>query len=443
MRQSGDTTLPAAATATEEANRKRAIISWLHPAERVSPLIDGHTFGRAESCGTVLAGHEVSREHAVIKRSGALPILRDLSSRNGIFVNGQREQVRPVGPGDVIRIGEWVGLVRELPSDDPAVGDFGEIAGGLYGGYTLRAALAEAETAARTDLPIIVQGETGTGKEGLTRAIHAWSGRTGPLVAVDCGALPADLAEGLLFGHRKGAFTGADRAHEGFFRAADQGTLLLDEVLNLPLAIQAKLLRALEERQVVPVGESRAVSVDLRVVCAAQSPLREAVAAGRFRADLLARLDGLTVVLPPLRERKEDIVPLFREFLARSEPAFVAVEAKPIETLLLYDWPLNVRELVLLARRIRALRPEEPILKRSMLPERMLAPLREAPPAARVGRAPVDDAETLEALVGAVREQGGNVTRAAAALGISRARAYRVLAAQKFSGSPKLDKPPS
>jgi DNA-binding NtrC family response regulator len=435
MRASGNTTLPATGTSAERATHGGPAIVWLHPSSLSSPLEDGHTFGREAACGTVLAGKEVSRQHAVIQRNGPLPVLRDLESRNGVFVNGKKEGERPLGPGDVIRIGEWVGLVRELPSDVAAHG-WGEVAPGLYGAATLRAALSEAEVAARTDLPIIVQGETGTGKEGVARAIHGWSGRCGPFVPVDCGALPTELAEGLLFGHRKGAFTGAERAHDGFIRAADGGTLFLDEILNLSLPVQAKLLRALEERRVVPLGEAHAVPVDLRIVCAAQEPLAEAAKARRFRPDLLARLDGLTVNLPPLRERKEDVVPLFREFLRSSGPAETVIDAKLVEALLLYDWPLNVREVVLLARRLRALRPNELALKRSMLPERMRLPRTDhAPTAVRPNRMPVDGAETLEALASAVREHGGSVARAATALGISRARAYRVLNAQRVAST--------
>ena len=160
-------------------------------------------------------------------------------------------------------------------------------------------------------MPIVLEGETGTGKELATRALHRWSGRSGPLSAVNCAALPEGLAEGELFGYRRGAFTGADRASAGFFRGADGGTLLLDEVSDLPLGLQAKLLRVLEEREVQPLGEISPGADRRAVVVAGQQPLIEAVRAGRFRADLLARLDGLAVRLPPLRERREDVLPLF------------------------------------------------------------------------------------------------------------------------------------
>ena len=188
-----------------------------------------------------------------------------------------------------------MGIVTASPAP------FEEIGPGLWGGGALQAALAPLRQAAASDLPIVLEGETGCGKEVVTRTLHRWSGRSGPLVAVNCAALPEGLAEGELFGYRRGAFTGAERASVGYFRGADAGTLLLDEVSDLPLVLQAKLLRVLEERAVQPLGETRPVPIDVRVVVAGQQPLMEVMRAGRFRADLLARLDGLTVRLPPLR----------------------------------------------------------------------------------------------------------------------------------------------
>jgi transcriptional regulator with PAS, ATPase and Fis domain len=239
------------------------------------------------------------------------------------------------------------------------------------------------------------------------------------------------MAESELFGYRKGAFTGADRASPGFFRTAHGGTLLLDEVVDLPLALQAKLLRVLEQREVQPLGEARPVPIDVRIVCATQAPLAEAVANRRFRADLLARLDGLTIVLPPLRSRREDIAPLFlRLWAEQTGQSAPSLEPKLAESLLVYDWPLNVRELVLLVRRLAAVHGGAVTLKKTMLPERMVGepspPLR---PAAS-GRASATDEASFDRLVVALRENGGNVTRAAATLGISRARAYRLLEAR-------------
>lgn len=407
---------------------------WVFPAPIVMRLAGRQVVGRDESCDTVLTGGEISRRHAEFRVDGPVVAVRDLESRNGVFVNGVREDDAPLGPGDVVRCGEWIGVVVAEDADAPA---FHQIAPGWYGG----AALSEAaEPASRVvgDLPIIVQGETGTGKEGMAQAIHRWSGRTGPFVAVNCAALPAELAEAELFGHRKGAFTGADAASPGLFRAADRGTLFLDEILDLPVALQPKLLRVLEEKRVRGLGETRDVAVDVRFIAATQEPLSAAVAAKRFRADLLGRLDGLTVTLPPLRERREDVAPLFMTLLAAQRAGrSIELEAKLVESLCIYDWPLNVRELVLLVRRLLAVHGHERSLKKAHLPERMLS--RRSDPgrpgaASDRGAGPrawrrTDDASDFDALIDALRKHGGSVARAAEALGVNRARAYRLLSA--------------
>lgn len=411
-------------------------IRWVFPTAKITPLTDAGTFGRDVDCTTVLPGQDLSRRHAETRRAGPLSLLRDLGSRNGTWVNGQRIDERPLGPGDVVRIGEWVGLVVELRGE-PGPQDLEEIAVGWFGGSTLARAVDAAKRVAATDLPVIVQGETGTGKEGLARALHAWSQRKGAFVAVNCAAIPAAMAEGELFGYRKGAFTGAERANAGFFRAADGGTLFLDEILELPAAIQAKLLRVLEQREVQPLGEAQPVRIDVRVVCATQEPLPRAVGEKRFRADLLARLDGLTVVLPPLRERREDIAPLFLRFVRDDRTGQpLAVDPKLVEALLLYDWPLNVRELVLLHRRLVAIHGAEPMLKRSMLPDRITGAVPsaatpvKATPATTGVRSSTTDEIAFDQLVKALRAARGNVSQAAAALGITRARAYRLLEAR-------------
>jgi transcriptional regulator with PAS, ATPase and Fis domain len=405
--------------------------------ERLStPLTGRSVIGRDAACTTVLNGSELSRQHAEFRVDGPIVAVRDLDSRNGVFVNGARVTDAPVAPGDVVRCGEWIGVLVSIAA--PSASAFGEIGAGWFGGATLRAAVEPARRLA-IDLPIVVQGETGTGKEGTARAIHAWSGRPGPFVAVNCAALPEELAEAELFGYRKGAFTGAAQASPGLFRAADGGSIFLDEILDLPLALQAKLLRVLEDRHVRAVGETRDVPVDVRVIAATQEPLGAAAAVRRFRADLHARLDGLTVILPPLRERREDVVPLFLEFLrqhAGGRPP--AVEPKLIEALCLYDWPLNVRELLLLARRLLGVHGHEPALKRAHLPSRMLERRPEAA-AEKSGAEPgdegkparraTDDRSEFDALIDALRREQGSVARAAALIGVSRARAYRLISA--------------
>jgi DNA-binding NtrC family response regulator len=322
-----------------------------------------------------------------------------------------------------------------------APGTFEEIAPGLWGGAILQESLTPLRRAAPSDLPVIIEGETGTGKEVVARSIHKWSGRAGPFVGVNCAALPEALAEGELFGYRRGAFSGADKASPGFFRSADGGTLLLDEVTDLPLSLQAKLLRVLEEREVQPLGEARPVPIDVRVVVAGQVSLLEASRQGRFRPDLLARLDGVTVKLPPLRSRREDVPPLFSHFLTElGQGRAPAVEGDLVERLCLHDWPFNVRELLLLARRLVVLHGGDSTLRASHLPERIgdpsasRAPVESAaaksatsgPRAAAVSPGPAEPVE-LPALVAALRASGGNVARAAAMLGVTRQRAYRLM----------------
>jgi transcriptional regulator of acetoin/glycerol metabolism len=428
----GNTTVTVAATATAAPATRDLAIAWVFPRSNHPPVVlhDGEpdrTIGRDEACAVHVTGNDVSRRHAVLRRSpDGRVVIGDLGSRNGVRVGGRIVSEAPLGLADVVRLGGWVGVVTASP------GGLTEIAPGLWGGATLQAAVAPARQAAASDLPIVLEGETGSGKEVVARAIHRWSGRTGPLHAVNCAALPAGLAEGELFGYRRGAFTGADRASPGHFRGAEAGTLLLDEVSDLPLPIQAKLLRVLEERAVQPLGETRPVSIDVRILVAGQQSLFELAQAGRFRSDLLARLDGLTVRLPPLRERREDIVPLFLWSLQQlGQGRSPAIESDLAERLCLHDWPFNVRELVLLAKRLMTLHGSDLALSADHLPRRIAdgtAPsvVAGTAPGAPRGR-PANEPVELPALVVALRASGGNVARAAAMLGISRQRAYRLM----------------
>lgn len=407
---------------------------WLFPAVdgKLTPLTaDRLVVGRGDECDVQLPGAEISRCHARLERDGALWVVVDLDSRNGVFVRGRRVDRAVFGRGDLLRLGEWIGRVEETPLPLPTtVAPFRSLGEGLWAGPTLAAALEGALRAAVADLPIVLVGETGTGKEVVARAIHQHSCRAGPFIGVNGAALPEALAEAELFGHRKGAFTGALGAGKGYFRAAHGGTLLLDEVTDLPLPVQAKLLRALELKEVTPVGETTAVPVDVRVVAAAQVPLLTAVEEGRFRADLCARLEGLVVPVPPLRERIEEVPFLFGKFLAQgSGGAAPLVEPALIERLCLYDWPFNVRELSLLARRLLAVHGHEPMLKATHLPERMTAGASSSPAAPRAGRKSARDEQQLAAFVAALRDSGGNVARAARSTGISRQRAYRLMGA--------------
>jgi transcriptional regulator of acetoin/glycerol metabolism len=444
-RHSGQTTIRASHGGNSALPAKDLVLRWLFPATDgpVTPLSEPRTIlGRGEDCGTVLPGAEVSRHHAEIHRNGPLAILCDKGSRNGSFVNGIAVREAPLGAGDVVRLGEWVGVVVDFARDAPFA--FGSIAPGLFGGPKLRMALEPVLRAAKSDLSVVIEGETGTGKEVVARAIHAESGRQGAFLAVNCAALPEGIAEAELFGYRRGAFTGAERASSGHFRAAEGGTLLLDEIADVPLALQAKILRVLEQREVLPLGESQAVPVDIRIIAAAQGSLESAVAGKTFRADLFARVEGITVKLPALRDRIEDVPYLFARLLhemSGGQPP--AVDPRLVERLCLYDWPLNVRELVTLVRRLLVVHSNEAKLKTEHLPSRMLrdrssmsgdpslgdAARLATPPSEPRNQAERDELDFAR-LIEALRSHAGNVSRAASALGLSRQRAYRLIQAR-------------
>jgi hypothetical protein len=430
-RHARQTTLKAARGSAEEQGATLGL-RWLFPATDgpITPLFGPRVvLGRGEDCGTVLPGAEISRYHAEVTRNGPLAVLRDLGSRNGSFVNGRPIREAPVGPGDVVRLGEWVGVVMADVGEGSAQ-RWGTIVPGLYGGPRLRQAIAPAVRAAKSDLAIIIQGETGTGKEVVARAIHAESGRQGGFLALNCAALPEGLAEGELFGYRKGAFTGADRSNRGHFRAADGGTLLLDEVCELPLPLQAKILRVIEQREVLSLGESQPAPIDTRILAAAQGSLEQAVADNTFRADLLARLDGITIQLPPLRERIEDVPYLFARLLHEGSGGHPpGVDPLLVERLCLYDWPLNVRELVALVRRLLVLHGHERSLKLDYLPERIRSWHPGETPSEPRDQNERDEADFAR-LIDALRGHAGNVSRAATAVGISRQRAYRLIQAR-------------
>lgn len=213
---------------------------------------------------------------------------------------------------------------------------------------------------ARSEAAVLIQGETGTGKEGMARLVHDESPRAkGPFIAVNCAALPETMVEAILFGHKKGAFTGASADGEGLFRAADGGTLFLDEITELPLALQAKLLRALQEGEVLPVGETRAVKVDVRIVTAANRDAAQLVAAGEFREDLYWRLNVMPIALPRLADRRQDVRAIAAAMLLRMQNAsdeFAWLSAEALETLQAHAWPGNARELGNVLQRALVLR---------------------------------------------------------------------------------------
>ena len=289
------------------------------------------------------------------------------------------------------------------------------------------------KTAARvasTDATVLIQGESGTGKELVARAIHSSSPRAkGPFVAVDCGAIAEGVLESELFGHARGAFTGAQASRRGLFEEANGGTLFLDEIGDVGPNLQARLLRALQEGTIRRVGTNEPVAVDVRVVAATNRDLEAAVKEGTFRADLYYRLNVVSLHIPPLRERREDI-PLLAEHFAhkhgRSEGAAISPAARDL--LLAYGWPGNVRELENVVARALALNPSGVIL-----PEDLPEAIRGGQPAsAPVPGLPGSERPTLAELerryaAQVLRETDGNKTRAAEVLGIDRKTLYRLL----------------
>ncbi|MGE5784200.1 MAG: sigma 54-interacting transcriptional regulator [Myxococcales bacterium] len=421
------------------AEQRGWAIRWVFPSTSGlwGPLKPPITvLGRSEDCQLRLTGDEVSRKHAEVRFDGPRIVLRDLGSSNGVFLNGIRLQGEAaLSPGDVVKLGQWVGVVDLVEQRTLEEQDWFADAGlGIFVGPVTKATFEQVRQAAVMKLPVLVEGETGTGKECVARALHAWSGRSGPMRAVNCAALPEGLAEAELFGYRKGAFTGADRASLGHFRGAEGGTLLLDEIVDLPLVLQAKLLRVLEQKEILPLGEQVPVPVDVRIVAASQEPLVGAARSKRFRADLCARLEGVTIQLPPLRMRVVEIPYLFVRLLHKyASPSPPAVDARLIERLCLYDWPFNVRELDLLVQRLVAVHGRAAMLRREHLPPRYLE---ETPKPGAEEEQALDEEERndrdLAKLLLALRTHRGNVARASNDAGISRQRAYRLMAAQGF-----------
>ncbi len=305
--------------------------------------------GTAEDNALVLTDAAVSRYHLELHRTPAGVEVIDLGSRNGTWVGGLRVARAIVPAGTQLRIGDTTltlddagsSLAPPPPTDVPRstelVGD----------SEAIRDVARLVHRVARVDSSVLVQGETGTGKEVIARAIHEASPRRDhELVVVDCGSLPASLIASILFGHEKGAFTGADQRRAGAFERAMGGTVLLDEIGELPLEVQPALLGVLERRAFTRVGGSQSISVDVRVLAATHRDLRAEVNAGRFRADLYYRLAVAKILVPPLRERPEDIEPLVAHFIQRlTGVAELGPLAPALDQLRAHPWSGNVREL--------------------------------------------------------------------------------------------------
>jgi DNA-binding NtrC family response regulator len=310
------------------------------------------TLGTDAGAHVALTDRAVSRFHAEIEVTGGRAILRDLDSRNGVLVDSVPVLQAALRDGAVITLGRT--QLRFRLGDEPvriplsSRERFGVMVGRSP---ALRAVFSLLERAAETDATVLLEGETGTGKEAAAESLHRESARRdGPFIVVDCGAIPPGLLESELFGHDKGAFTGALAEHEGALEAAHRGTVFLDEIGELGLELQPKLLRALDRREIKRVGASRYRQIDVRVIAATHRNLRAEVNAGRFRADLYYRLAVLQVRLPPLRQRADDLPLLVEHVLhglgaADRDAAAMLRTREFLADLTRHAWPGNVREL--------------------------------------------------------------------------------------------------
>jgi transcriptional regulator of acetoin/glycerol metabolism len=382
--------------------------------------------GRGSAADHRIPDSKTSRVHVEFRPlpgggvAGGVEVV-DCGSRNGTFVDGRRiEGPTAAPPGTLVRVGRSLMLVVE--DVDRYSGYPPLLVPPLIGGPMLDEVRKTIRTVAPTDTTVLVEGPTGSGKECAALAIHLASARRGPFIPVNCAAIPSELIESELFGHARGAFSGSDQPRTGLFREANEGTLLLDEIGELPLPAQAKLLRVLEERFVRPVGEDRPVPVDVRVVVATNRSLDEMVAAGRFRADVLHRVSAARMVMPSLAVRPDDVPLLCAHFttdraLGEQEVGFTATA---MERLVLAPWPGNVRQLRNVVRMAAA---------RAHADDRHAIELLDvnsslgSAPARESLRSAEEEVERVR-LITALEMHQGNVSKVGRDLGIHRTRLY-------------------
>jgi DNA-binding NtrC family response regulator len=334
----------------DEALRVRQLVAVFAPDRQLPPPITlGDSpllIGRERDAALVLEDVDVSRRHAEVRYDGRADawVIRDCGSRNGLWVDGVRVGRSPLVHGTVVRMGRTllvavdalVAAGRQLRSETQALRGHS---------VAMQQVRGEIATLASQRIPLLVLGETGVGKELVARDLHERSGRSGPFVPVSCASIPSGLSDGEPFGQTVGVFTSAVASRQGLFGQARGGTLFLDEIGELSAAVQSKLLRALAMGEVHPVRSAQPTQGDVQVIAATHRDLAEDVASGGFRADLYSRLAGWVLRVPPLRERREDIIDLAHAVLERWRGGKLTLSVSAAEALLLHDWPFNVREL--------------------------------------------------------------------------------------------------
>jgi two-component system response regulator GlrR len=423
--------------------RARMRVEWKGTHGRQSRVIEGRTLlGSSAGVGIVLDDCAVSRVHAELEPRDDGLWIRDLNSKNGTKVDGLRVECARIRNGGNVRVGttELVALseaepkpVELWPHDS-----FGPLVGGSAPMRELYASLAKV---APTDAPVLILGETGTGKELAARAVHEASSRAGgPFIVVDCAALLDTLLDSELFGHEKGAFTGASSARPGAFEAAEGGTVFLDEIGELPLAMQPKLLRVLESGMIRRIGETKHRPIHVRFVSATHRDLPRMVANGHFREDLYFRLSVLPLTLPPLRNRREDIAGLVEHFLG---PDSHLLSEESLEELAERPWRGNVRELRTFVTRVRAMGQDGAVVMSSSssypIATRPLEPTSLGPDPSRIPcEGPFRDFRDRwveqgerEYLRSLLAKHGGNVTAASREAKVDRTYLHRLI--RKYS----------
>ena len=392
--------------------------SWDSANERI--LVGTHS-----SCDVPLTDPTISRQHFEIVLVQRGYLVRDLESTNGVFLENVRGHELTIDRETTLRVGGSKILLKpidatvDLPiSVEPRFGPL------LGHSVSMRRVFDTLGRLAPSELSVLITGESGTGKELAAQALHEASARrNGPFVIVDCGAIPEGLIESELFGHLRGAFTGADLKREGAFVAAAGGTVFLDEIGELPLEMQPRLLGALERRRVTPIGSSHSVDVDVRIVAATNRDLRKEVNRGTFREDLFFRLAGAIVTMPPLRERPEDI-PLYVDDFFEGE---LGIDADTLQRLKTRPWPGNIRELRNVLSRAKLIGVDEVAQPAPPTPRATFSAGVDADVPYKVGKQLLIDEFDKRYLEQILKRHAGNYSRAARAAEVDRVHFLRML----------------